>query len=301
MRFLLVSEAQFPCARSSFCPTPYRSQVVSSGAVSTGSVSVNMMGTPPANFTARAVILRGGLFVSAFATVLFEVYDAELERRSADIVAALSLRSPSIFEGVSETAVTACSCRDAASTDVAAVPLHPAALRAQPRLCSLHVDGAPAAEVLVSSSALAVGFNFTTPSLAVQVSPLLLPSPAFSCLSPSACIHDSAPPCYCLMRESSRDLKIWTQAPTFCAYFVMVPKLGQLHFGLRPRPSFARSITRAPVSIPITSPFWAALAKIVLSPIAPAPHMPMPTQMLTAGSLLDCMRTCLFLASSGCT
>ena len=130
-----------------------------------------MMGTPPANFTARAVVIRGGLFVSAFATVFFEVYDSALERRSADVVAALSARLPSIFEGVSETAVTSCSCRDAASTDVAAVPLLRAALRAQPRLCSLHVDGAAAAEVLVSSSALAAGFDSTAPSLAVQVSP----------------------------------------------------------------------------------------------------------------------------------
>jgi hypothetical protein len=144
---------------------------VSSRDVSTGTVSVSMAGAAPANFTARAVVLRGGLFVSAFATLFFEVYDAELERRSDDIAAALrGEASSSVYARVSETAVVACSCRDAASTDVAAVPLLPAAVGAQARTCDLQVDGAPAAQVLLSRSAVVAGADATAPQLVVQVS-----------------------------------------------------------------------------------------------------------------------------------
>lgn len=78
---------------------------------STGTVSVSMMGAPPANFTARAVVVHGGLFVSSFAAVfIFEVYDMELQQGCEDVVAALrSERSSSVFVGVSETAVMPCS------------------------------------------------------------------------------------------------------------------------------------------------------------------------------------------------
>ena len=144
---------------------------MSQQSASTGTISVSMMGTPPSNFTARAVVIRGGLFVSAFATVFFEVYDAELDRLTAGVVAALHREQPSpVFVGVSETSVTSCSCRDAASTDVAAIPLLPSAVRNQPRMCSLHVDGAFAADVMISPSALVASVNSSVPSLAVQVS-----------------------------------------------------------------------------------------------------------------------------------
>ena len=149
-------------------------QVVSLHAISTGSVSVSMVGTPPANFTARAVVVRAGLLVSSFTAVFFEVYDAELQQRSDDIIAALlAERSSSVFVGVSEASVLPCSCRDAASTDVAAVPLLPTTIRAQSRLCSLHVDGAPAADVMLSPSSLVAGVGASVPSLAVQVGALL--------------------------------------------------------------------------------------------------------------------------------
>ncbi len=128
------------------------------------------MGVPPSNVTARAVVVRGGLFVSAFAALFFEVYDPELEQLSDGIIASLrSPRSASLFVGVSETPVTSCSCRDAASTDVAAVPLLPTAVQEQPRMCSLHVDGALAADVLISPAALVAGVNSSVSSLAVQV------------------------------------------------------------------------------------------------------------------------------------
>jgi hypothetical protein len=128
---------------------------------------VNIAGAPPSNITARAVVVRDGLFVSSFATVFFEVYDLELDKRSDAVITALRSDRSSVFQGVSETAVTPCACVDAASTDVVAVPLLPDAVREQPRLCSLHVDGAAAADVLVSPSALVAG---AAPSLAVQVS-----------------------------------------------------------------------------------------------------------------------------------
>jgi hypothetical protein len=146
-------------------------QAVSLHETSTGTVSVSMMGTPPANFTARAVVVHGGLFVSSFAAVFFEVYDMELQQGCEDVVAALrSERSSSVFVGISETAVMPCSCRDAASTDIAAIPLLPTAVRAQSRICSLHVDGAAAADVVLSPSSLVAGINASVPSLAVQVS-----------------------------------------------------------------------------------------------------------------------------------
>ena len=159
-----------------FSAEPLRSlcsalQVVLPHEVSTGAVSVSLSGMPPANFTARAVVIRGGKFVSTFAAVFFEVFDRALDQHCDDVIAGLRGEGmSSVFGGVSETEVAPCSCRDAASTDVAAIPLLPAAVGGQPRMCSLHVDGAPAADVMISRSALVAGGDASAPSLAVQVS-----------------------------------------------------------------------------------------------------------------------------------
>jgi hypothetical protein len=151
--------------------------------ISAGAVFVSLSGTSPANFTARAVVVRGGKFVSTFAAVFFEVYDPALDQNCDDVIAGMRGGGlSSVFGGVSETEVSPCSCRDAASTDVAAIPLLPTAVRAQPRICSLHVDGAPAADVMISRSALVAGVDTSAPSLAVQVSHELSVSRAACCV-----------------------------------------------------------------------------------------------------------------------
>jgi hypothetical protein len=245
-----------------------------------------MMGAPPSNFTARAVVIRGGLFVSSFAAVFFEVYDAELERLTDGAVAALQLaQSSSVFAGISETAVTSCSCRDAASTDVAAIPLLPTAVRARPRLCSLHVDGIVAADVSISPAALVKGVDSSVPSLAVQVSALHAPSPVLLAIHSFSC----------------RGWKTSTPALMSCEFFVMGPSSEKLPFGWSLRPSFVQKITRSSGSIFFIYPFCDAQAKNASQPIVLALPMPMPTQTHTTGCLLVCLRTCLDLASSGCT
>jgi hypothetical protein len=222
-------------------------QDMSQDSVWTGSVAVSMKGAAPANFTARGVVVRGGQFVSAFATALFEVHDEEMDRLVDDVISSLQAAgSSSAFAGVAEAAVVACTCRDAASTDVAVVPLSPDALSTKSRVCSLHVDGLPAADVVISPDALVSGIDSAGPSLAVQVRRQAFLASPFK-MSVSILLI--------FLSQLFRDLKISTQGLTFCGSFVTVHMWELLHFGSRPRPSFARNIIQAPASILFTSLF----------------------------------------------